>query len=142
MTEPLFRADDVPLRDLPRGRRGTVVEPHLSARGVSRDTHGNLAACKGPARLSGPVLVLPLGTYPGLHLRATLWPASTTLPSRCGIRGDVMIAGRRRGLSATMRRELKRRSAMIGRMKTDGRLDRNFLLGQVVMRQRVPRRRV
>jgi hypothetical protein len=44
-----------------------------------------------------------------------------------------MIAGRRRGLSPTMRRELKRRSAIegtIGHMKTDGRLDRNFLLGQ------------
>ena len=47
--------------------------------------------------------------------------------------GAVMIAGRRRGLSATMRRELRRRSAIeatIGHMKTDGRLDRNFLLGQ------------
>jgi IS5 family transposase len=47
--------------------------------------------------------------------------------------GEVMIAGRRRGLSATMRRELRRRSAIeatIGHMKTDGRLDRNFLLSQ------------
>ena len=47
--------------------------------------------------------------------------------------GQVMIAGSRRGLTATMRRELKRRSAIeatIGHMKTDGRLDRNFLLGQ------------
>jgi transposase, IS5 family len=47
--------------------------------------------------------------------------------------GRVMIAGSRRGLTATMRRELKRRSAIeatIGHMKTDGRLDRNFLLGQ------------
>jgi len=47
--------------------------------------------------------------------------------------GTVMIAGRRRGLSATMRRELRRRSAIeatIGHMKADGRLDRNFLLGQ------------
>jgi IS5 family transposase len=47
--------------------------------------------------------------------------------------GRVMIAGNRRGLTATMRRELKRRSAIeatIGHMKTDGRLDRNFLLGQ------------
>jgi IS5 family transposase len=46
--------------------------------------------------------------------------------------GEVMIAGRRRGLSATMRRELRPRSAIeatIGHMKTDGRLDRNFLLG-------------
>ena len=47
--------------------------------------------------------------------------------------GKVMIAGHRRGLTATMRRELKRRSAIeatIGHMKSDGRLDRNFLLGQ------------
>ena len=47
--------------------------------------------------------------------------------------GRVMIAGNRRGLTATMRHELKRRSAIeatIGHMKTDGRLDRNFLLGQ------------
>lgn len=46
--------------------------------------------------------------------------------------GRVMIAGSRRGLTATMRRELKRRSAIeatIGHMKTDGRLDQNFLLG-------------
>ena len=43
-----------------------------------------------------------------------------------------MIAGSRRGLTPTMQRELKRRSAIeptIGHMKTDGRLDRNFLLG-------------
>ncbi len=46
--------------------------------------------------------------------------------------GSVMISGRRKGLTPTMRRELKRRSAIeavIGHMKTDGRLDRNFLLG-------------
>ncbi|ESY63018.1 transposase [Mesorhizobium sp. LNHC252B00] len=46
--------------------------------------------------------------------------------------GSVMIAGSKRGLSATMKRELKRRSAIeatIGHMKSDGRLDRNFLLG-------------
>ena len=46
--------------------------------------------------------------------------------------GSVIIAGRKRGLTATMKRELKRRSAIeatIGHMKTDGRLDRNFLLG-------------
>ena len=44
----------------------------------------------------------------------------------------VMISGRKRGLSPTMKRELKRRSAIeatIGHMKTDGRLDRNRLLG-------------
>ena len=46
--------------------------------------------------------------------------------------GTIMIAGQRRGLTATMRRELKRRSAIeatIGHLWTDGRLDRNFLLG-------------
>ncbi|MET4038171.1 IS5 family transposase [Bradyrhizobium sp. RT4a] len=46
--------------------------------------------------------------------------------------GSVMIAGSKRGLTATMKREMKRRSAIeatIGHMKTDGRLDRNFLLG-------------
>src|SRR5690606_31720885 len=45
---------------------------------------------------------------------------------------SVMIAGNRHGLTPTMRRELKRRSAIeptIGHMKSDGRLDRNFLLG-------------
>ena len=45
---------------------------------------------------------------------------------------SVFIAGQRRGLTPTIRRELKRRSAIeatIGHMKTDGRLDRNFLLG-------------
>ena len=44
----------------------------------------------------------------------------------------VFISGRRRGLTPTMKRELKRRSAIeatIGHMKTDGRLDRNYLLG-------------
>ena len=44
----------------------------------------------------------------------------------------VFISGRRRGLTPTMKRELKRRSAiepMIGHMKTDGRLGRNYLLG-------------
>ena len=46
--------------------------------------------------------------------------------------GSVMIAGQKRGLTPTMRRELRRRSAIeatIGHMKTDGRLDRNWLLG-------------
>jgi len=45
----------------------------------------------------------------------------------------VMISGQRRGLTAQMKRELKRRSAIeatIGHMKTDGRLDRNFLNGK------------
>ena len=55
----------------------------------------------------------------------------------CGYRGHglddhrVFVSGRR-GMTATIRRELKRRSAIepvIGHMKTDGRLDRNFLAG-------------
>jgi IS5 family transposase len=44
----------------------------------------------------------------------------------------VFISGQRRGVTATIRRELRRRSAiepLIGHMKTDGRLDRNFLAG-------------
>ena len=44
----------------------------------------------------------------------------------------VMLSGHRRGLTPTMKRELKRRSAiepMIGHAKTDGRLGRNWLLG-------------
>jgi transposase, IS5 family len=49
-------------------------------------------------------------------------------------RASVMIARSRRGLTPTMQRELKRRSAIeptIGHMKTDGRLDQNFLLRHV-----------
>ena len=45
----------------------------------------------------------------------------------------VMISGQKRGLTTQMKRELKRRSAIeatIGHMKTDGRLDRNFLNGK------------
>src|SRR5918995_724377 len=44
----------------------------------------------------------------------------------------VFIAGQRRGLTPTIKRELRRRSAiepMIGHMKADGRLGRNHLLG-------------
>jgi IS5 family transposase len=44
----------------------------------------------------------------------------------------VMLSGRARGLTPTMKRELKRRSAiepMIGHAKNDGRLGRNWLLG-------------
>ena len=45
---------------------------------------------------------------------------------------SVMLSGRKRGLTPQMKRELKRRSAIeatIGHLKTDGRLDRNFLKG-------------
>jgi IS5 family transposase len=66
-----------------------------------------------------------------------------TSPARCfvdrGYRGHgvsdamtVVMAGRRRGLTAPLRRELRRRSAIeatIGHMKADGRLDRNYLKG-------------
>jgi transposase, IS5 family len=44
----------------------------------------------------------------------------------------VFLAGQRRGLTPTIKRELRRRSAiepMIGHMKEDGRLGRNHLLG-------------
>jgi transposase, IS5 family len=44
----------------------------------------------------------------------------------------VFLSGQRRGMTPTIKRELKRRSAiepMIGHMKNDGRLDRNYLLG-------------
>ena len=45
----------------------------------------------------------------------------------------VFVSGQRRGVTATIRRELRRRSAIepvIGHMKADGRLDRNFLAGR------------
>jgi hypothetical protein len=44
----------------------------------------------------------------------------------------VMLSGNKRGLTPTMKRELKQRSAvepMIGHAKNDGRLGRNYLLG-------------
>jgi IS5 family transposase len=47
-------------------------------------------------------------------------------------KAKVMISGKKRGLTPTMKRELKRRSAiepMIGHAKNDGRLGRNDLLG-------------
>jgi hypothetical protein len=49
-------------------------------------------------------------------------------------KAKVMISGKKRGLTPTMKRELKRRSAiepMIGHAKNDGRLKRNDLLGTV-----------
>jgi transposase, IS5 family len=68
-----------------------------------------------------------------------------TTPKRCyvdrGYRGhqvegatEIVVAGRRRGLTPTMRRELRRRSAieaMIGHMKLDGKLARNHLAGPI-----------
>jgi IS5 family transposase len=84
--------------------------------------------------------------YDGHTLQATIDQAeamSGVTPERIygdkGYRGHdyegearVMLAGRRRGLTPTMKRELRRRSAiepMIGHAKTDGRLGRNYLLG-------------
>jgi IS5 family transposase len=49
-----------------------------------------------------------------------------------GHKERVFIARQRRGLTPTIKRELRRRSAiepMIGHMKADGRLGRNYLLG-------------
>jgi IS5 family transposase len=45
---------------------------------------------------------------------------------------QVLISGRRQGMTPQMKKELKRRSAIepvIGHMKTDGKLGRNYLLG-------------
>lgn len=91
------------------------------------------------------MLALPGTPYDGHTLSAALAQAervSATAVARAyvdrGYRGHglderrVFIAGRRRGITPTIRRELRRRSAIepvIGHMKTDGRLDRNFLAG-------------
>ena len=45
---------------------------------------------------------------------------------------QILISGRKQGLTSQMKKELKRRSAvepMIGHMKNDGKLGRNYLLG-------------
>ena len=47
---------------------------------------------------------------------------------------EVLISGRKRGVTPQMKKELKRRSAIepvIGHMKTDGKLGRNYLLGEL-----------
>jgi len=47
---------------------------------------------------------------------------------------EVLISGRKRGMTPQMKKELKRRSAIepvIGHMKTDGKLGRNYLLGEL-----------
>jgi IS5 family transposase len=96
-------------------------------------------------------LVVGMQSHPGNPYDGqTLKPAlaqverlTGTTPARCyvdrGYRGhkvegqtEVLVAGRRRGITATIRRELRRRSAieaMIGHMKLDGKLGRNHLKG-------------
>jgi transposase, IS5 family len=98
-------------------------------------------------------LVVGMQTHPGNPYDGqTLVPALAQVerltgvaPKRCyadrGYRGHgvsgataVFVAGRRRGITATIKRELRRRSAieaMIGHMKLDGRLARNHLKGAV-----------
>lgn len=47
---------------------------------------------------------------------------------------EVLVSGRRRGLTPQMKKELKRRSAIepvIGHMKADGKLGRNYLRGEL-----------
>jgi len=69
---------------------------------------------------------------------------SGVVPERCyvdrGYRGheiestEVFISGQRRGVTPTIKRELKRRSAVepiIGHMKDDGKLGRNWLKGTI-----------
>jgi IS5 family transposase len=91
------------------------------------------------------MLALPGNPYDGHTLPAALVQAERiggTAVTRAyvdrGYRGHglddrrVFVSGRRRGITPTVRRELKRRSAIepvIGHMKADGRLDRNFLAG-------------
>jgi IS5 family transposase len=89
---------------------------------------------------------LPGNPHDGHTLAPTLIQVERltgTSPVRCfvdrGYRGHgvratttVVMAGQRRGLTATLRRELRRRSAIeatIGHMKAYGRLDRNYLKG-------------
>lgn len=93
-------------------------------------------------------LALAGNPYDGHTLQAALDQAERitgVAVARCyvdrGYRGHnapertrVVVAGQRRGITPTMRRELRRRStleAMIGHMKADGRLDRNYLKGAV-----------
>jgi IS5 family transposase len=91
------------------------------------------------------MLALPGNPYDGHTLPAALAQAeriSGAAITRAyvdrGYRGHgldprrVFVSGRRRGVTPTIRRELRRRSAIepvIGHMKSDGRLDRNFLAG-------------
>jgi IS5 family transposase len=89
---------------------------------------------------------LPGNPYDGHTLAGTVEQMTAitgTEPARIyvdkGYRGHdyphqerVFLSGQRRGLTPTIKKELRRRSGiepMIGHMKSDGRLDRNYLLG-------------
>lgn len=88
---------------------------------------------------------LPGNPYDGHTLRGALDQVERMTgrrPAHCfvdrGYRGHdetdttVIIAGQKRGMTPSLKRQLKRRNAIepvIGHMKSDGRLDRNYLKG-------------
>jgi len=90
---------------------------------------------------------LPGNPFDGHTLQGALNQVSSLTgksPERCyvdrGYRGhgvkktSVFVSGQRRGVTPTIKRELKRRSAIepvIGHMKNDGKLNRNWLQGSI-----------
>ena len=88
---------------------------------------------------------LPGNPYDGQPLRGALDQVERMTgrrPAHCfvdrGYRGHdetdttVIMAGQKRGMTPSLKRQLKRRNAVepvIGHMKSDGRLDRNYLKG-------------
>ena len=88
---------------------------------------------------------LPGNPYDGQPLRGALDQVERMTgrrPAHCfvdrGYRGHdetdttVIIAGQKRGMTPSLKRQLKRRNAIepvIGQLKSDGRLDRNYLKG-------------
>jgi len=99
---------------------------------------GNPGACPRAGRRPDPGDGHTLQTAAGQVERLTGTPVARLYVDR-GYRGHndrqkdrVFLSGQRRGLTPTIRKELRRRSAIepaIGHMKTDGRLGRNYLLG-------------